>query len=320
MEGQTKFLNELKSFIPNTYNATQWLGQVLGINYSSAFKKMKGGTALSWQDISLICNAVPEAAHLLPQSFSKQPAFGGQLLLFDNQKGFIPYLDNLIQLFKAPPKHEESGQLRLICKDLPMFFYLTSPELLAFKMAIWTNRLFTHGVELVDDQIIEKSKRLLDLYRAFGSVEIWDAQLAATFAAQLQVSVAGGFVPPTQVARLRALATQVLSDFALYALDGKKEKGAFQLLQVPFCGLPNSGLWQTNTHTVHLTAWSEMQLVATTALKPIETFTREWEGLRRFSESLAAPRFNRLFFDGLKQQIQAPNVSGGEQSFVQRVV
>ncbi len=316
MDGQLKFLHELKAYIPKSYNATQWLGQVLGINYSSAFKKIKGDTALSWQDISLICHAIPTAAHLLPQNFSDQPAFGGQLLLFDNQRGFIPYLDNLIKLFTTNPKDGKGGNLRLICRDLPMFFYLSNPELLAFKMAIWTNRLFTHGVEAVDDQIIEKSQKLMDLYRHFSSVEIWDTQIAANFSAQLQVSAAGGFVPLTKVDRLRKIAMQILSDYALNALEGKKESGGFELFQAPFCGLPNSGLWETPHQVVSLTACSEMQLVATTAIKPIETFNREWGGLRRFSASLVEPRLNRLFFDGLKQLVLPTNFMDGSKQVV----
>jgi hypothetical protein len=311
MSTQSQFLNAIIKLIPKEFHPTHWLSDTLGINHSSAFKKLKGITSLSWTDIDLICRALPEATHLLPESLGSGMGFGGQLNSFESQQDLVPYFNQTTRLLQTARRAQH--ELRYVGRDLTFFFFLSRPELLSFKIAIWSHRLFTHGVEPLSLEVLRKSQQLFEVYKHINSKELWFEQGMVNFTAQLRIAVLGGFVEERLAHEICQVAHLALCDFALYALDGTKEGGSkFELFQIPFCTLPNSALLEIGNQRVLLSSIADARYFSTVAQVPIAAFNKGYQSLERFATSLKEPGANHLFFEQHKNMLrQLPkNVMG----------
>lgn len=304
MNNQNLFLNAVIKLIPRAFNPTHWLSDVLGINHSSAYKKIKGLTSLNWTDIELICKALPEAMHLLPQNLGLANGFGGQITSFDGMQGLEAYLNKTAGMLYEAGRGDH--QLRYVGRDLSLFFFLSKPELLGFKVALWSNRLFTHGVEPVPRAVNIKAQQLFETYLNTNSKELWYEQGAVNFAAQLRVAVLIGSLEATMAADILTLARSVLCDFSLYALEGNKLAGQFELYQVPFCTLPNSALLAVGHHSVLVSGIADVRYFSTVAPEPIAIFNKGFVGLERFAMPLADARNNKQFFEHYKLVLGKP--------------
>lgn len=221
---QTDFFTVIKATMPSYQNVAQNISTILGISVNEAYKKMRGKSTLSFNQLIQLCDAFN-----IP--FSYQPG-GSDVVTFSipsvnqEQPNMLAYfedlLENLSMVHKLKKKH-----VCISTDDIPLFHFFKYPELASFKMFFWADSIASTTDKFescfVTPEIIEVTQKINQLYLEIPSTEIWAKDTVHGTIEQIRYAVEAGYLQDRSLAeKILEQLRFCLTDINMYAISSKK--------------------------------------------------------------------------------------------------
>lgn len=188
---QEAFIQRIKSVLPSNISLVDELTDLLKISSDSAYRRIRGESSLSIEEITLLCKHFKisfdsfinnSSEHSV--SFSYQP-FNG------NPNSFVLYLQSIKAGLEAILRYPiDQQQIIFAAEDIPVFHHFAHPNLTTFKLFYWNKSILNapgfegKKFELIatDPLLKELAKDIYELYAKIPSIEIWsDDTVNSTF-------------------------------------------------------------------------------------------------------------------------------------------
>lgn len=179
---QIIFMQRIKAAMPSNISLVDELADLLNVSNDSAYRRIRGETALSIEEIAAICKHFKISFDSFINSSNDQFVNFFYHPLSNNTDSFRGYLQNiknsLENLLKFP---EGQQQIIFAAEDIPVFHHFAYPSLTAFKIFYWNKSILNAAgfedkkfdVVHVDKSLIDLSRAIYDLYSKIPSIEIW---------------------------------------------------------------------------------------------------------------------------------------------------
>ena len=208
---QIRFLDRIKDMLPPSQSLVNELAEVLEVSSDSAYRRIRGETALTIDEISVLCTHFNIGFDI----FSEQTG----TVSFDFDKlsgieGFRQYLtgirNTLVSLARA-----ENAELYYAALDVPIVHHFNYPELSAFKIFYWLKDVINepsmeglkYNPSIIDADLLALGKEIYDAYCNILSIEIWTPATLNSSIAQLEYYWDSGLFESQEVAL--AICTQL---------------------------------------------------------------------------------------------------------------
>ena len=187
---QINFLNRIKDIIPESVSFTDELAEVLQISTDSVYRRLRGETLLTVNEVYQLCTHYRISFDLFTHQ-AKNIAFHYDDL--KNPSGFHTYLSTIYNDMKQIAR-SENKQIIYAAIDVPIFHHFKYPELSAFKMFYWMKAVVgvpsldgkKFSVSHVSPEFAEIGKKIYDVYQNIPSVEIWTDETINSLIKQIE--------------------------------------------------------------------------------------------------------------------------------------
>jgi len=230
-EKQLLFLKHIEDIIPPSSSLVNELSDVLEISIDSSYRRMRGETSITIDEIIKLCNHFRISFDSFTNINSGAVTFHYNVIN-NEEKNFIDYLislrNDLLKINAAKQK-----QIIYSCKDTPVFQNYNYPELAAFKMFYWMKSIMNvpmleeekFDISKISDEMRSLGQEIFDLYKQIPSVEIWTDNTIHSIIKQIEFYWESGMFQSNDdaLAVCNALLKQ-MSDIQKQAEFSNKEK------------------------------------------------------------------------------------------------
>ena len=225
---QSLLLEQIRKKLAKHVSLQDELAEVLGISIDSSYRRVRGATAMSLEEASLLCNRFDISLDELLALKNNSVTFKFRNIT-SSDFTLIGWLENIRVNLETISKFNHK-EIIYCSKDFPIFYYYQIPELAAFKNYFWMKvYLRYHDYENIkfdfstlSSEIIQIENRIWDLYKVVPSKEIWSFDMANITIHQIEYSYACGFISRDQAISLLNHLSQLLSNTRDFALEGSK--------------------------------------------------------------------------------------------------
>ncbi|MEX1241341.1 MAG: helix-turn-helix transcriptional regulator [Cyclobacteriaceae bacterium] len=176
---QSVFLDKVKKSLPSHIAFADDLAEILSISRDSAYRRIRGETILSLDEVSAICKHFRMSLDEIISPSAEIVSFHNRFVTeedFTFEKWLLSINDNLDML----AGHSEREMI-ISAKDIPIFYYFKTPELCAFKMFFWMKSILRYGIynsenfrpELVPRELLALGKRINEKFTRIERTELW---------------------------------------------------------------------------------------------------------------------------------------------------
>lgn len=189
-EIQIRFLEYIKQMLPVTTSFADELSEVLQVSLDSAYRRMRGQTALSIDEVNQLCNHYHVSFDVITNT--------GRNIVFrydnlHNTSGFEVYLTSILNDMQQI-RRSENKQIIYAAIDVPIFHHFNYPELSAFKMFYWMKAVMDvpqllekkFSVQHIDEEFARLGKQIYETYCHIPSVEIWTEETINSLIKQIE--------------------------------------------------------------------------------------------------------------------------------------
>jgi hypothetical protein len=227
-EIQPMFLAQVKSKLPAHVSFPDELAEILNISRDSAYRRIRGETILSLDEVSTICQHYRLSLDSLLAPTNESISFNHRAInstTFTFGDWIVSVLKNLEMIVQFPDK-----ELLYCAKDLPMFHYFQFPELAAFKMYFWMKVYHQYekykglpfDPKVIPAEYMATGERIANLYAAIPSTEIWSDEVANITARQIEYSMESGYITTTQAESFFECFTKLFDKLKTFSSEGSK--------------------------------------------------------------------------------------------------
>lgn len=245
MESQIKFLKQCDEKIGNT-NLANALADLLGVNKDAAYRRMRGTTALTFDEIKKISlafrvsvdSAINYQGSTVPFQFNAM--FQEKFKILDYLRNIANELDSL--------RDVENAHMTLTLMDLPYFRQFGFPALSRFKLFYWQrsvlnlesyrHKKFDWEEPMEEYEVI--TNQVYEYYHGVASREIWAPETLDSTIKQVQYFADSGLFVSKDSARqicddLQTLFSKLEREAELgkkfIQVDGKSISSPFEMYQ-----------------------------------------------------------------------------------------
>jgi hypothetical protein len=183
MKLQKEIFERLKQHLPAGKSMAEHVGNILFLSNDSVYRRLRGETLLSVEELQIICQSFGLSADSLlnlrkeDEITCRVGKMGKSLLSFSDFLGLL--LEDLKKL-----NHFQDKKVIYCGKDIPLLYSIMFPRLFAFKYYVWM-QVFAQSPEFSAkqfDPIISnpETKGLIDEimreYKKAPSIEIWNEE------------------------------------------------------------------------------------------------------------------------------------------------
>jgi hypothetical protein len=240
---QQQLFSQIKTVLPGNLSFADEMAELLQISPDSAYRRIRGETLLTLDEMMLLCNKYAISMDSLLHSNGNSLLFTGQQIDFDSfeLETHLGYILQQLQMLATYP----NGRMFYLAKDVPVFHYFQFAELAAFKFFAWLKTLLRHPdngnkkfilSEAVNDKWQDLSQQIWTTYSQISAEEIWSAETINSTIRQIEYCrEAMLFDSEDTVQLLYGQLLQMLDHIEAQAaaghksIAGKGQGGAFQL-------------------------------------------------------------------------------------------
>lgn len=188
---QQLFIDRIKQSLPTSHSLVDELADLLEISNDSAYRRIRGETAFTLDEIIKICNTYRISFDSFYSQESGSVNFSYALSTYD-QSGMIEYLQRILSDMKAID-HAVSKEIIYAAEDIPIFSLFKFSELAAFKIFYWMKSVMNvaalegkkYNASLLPEEIFTISSQILELYKRIPSTEIWSDRTISSIIKQI---------------------------------------------------------------------------------------------------------------------------------------
>ncbi|KLT63619.1 hypothetical protein [Pedobacter sp. BMA] len=220
---QTVFFESIKSALPDYQNLALSVAEALGISTNEAYKKIRGTSLLSIEQIVKLSNSF-DVPFLYSPKASLSVTFN--YLSVNEDLDMVNYLKNLLSHIKAI-KNSKQKHITITTDDIPVFHFFKYAELTSFKLSFWANSTNNQNIayneSFLSDEIIGLSKELNAAYLEIPSTEIWSKDTITGTIEQIRYAFEAGHLSDRKLAaKIIEQVKYCLTDMNMYAIGSKK--------------------------------------------------------------------------------------------------
>ncbi len=198
-EQQKRFLEKIKYLLPSNISFVDALEEILQISPDSIYRRIRGETSLTFDELLKLCNHFKLSFDSLIESDSSAVTFYYSSITPDVES-FKDYLRSILEDLLLLNK-SGNGNVIYIADDIPIFHLFVYPELASFKMYYWMRSVLNvpeyqnqkYSLENCDSEILEIGEKILDAYAYIPSKEIWTEFTVNSLRKQIEYYSEAGF-------------------------------------------------------------------------------------------------------------------------------
>jgi len=179
VEIQSLFLNGIKDIIPSHTSLVNELSDILEISMDSAYRRIRGETLLTIDEVSKLCSYYNISFDALANLKAGMVSFS-YLPLEPLAENFALYHQNLLSEISKISAAKESNII-YACQDLPLFHHYRHVDLANFKVFYWKRSIMNipelasqkFGKETEFPELIQTGQAIIKAYSKVSSIEIW---------------------------------------------------------------------------------------------------------------------------------------------------
>lgn len=180
---QSILMQRIKAGLPGNISLVDELADLFNVSNDSAYRRIRGETALSIEEIALLCKhfKISFDSFISSNSGTNTVSFSYQQLSA-HVNTFREYLENMRKDLGNVLKFPENDRLVIYAaEDIPVFQHFAHPFLTAFKIFYWNKSILNApGFEdkkfdtlHVDKDLLKIAQDIYDSYSKITSIEIW---------------------------------------------------------------------------------------------------------------------------------------------------
>ncbi len=179
---QSLMMQRIKESLPKSISFVDELSEVLNLSSDSAYRRIRGETDLSIEEIATICKHFHFSFDSFINNNDNSCVSFSHHQLNSHINSFKEYLNgmksNMQQILRFP---EEDRRIIYAAEDVPVFQNFAHPLLSAFKIFYWNKSILNaEGYEdkkfetaHIDKELMQIARDIYDLYAKINSIEIW---------------------------------------------------------------------------------------------------------------------------------------------------
>lgn len=176
---QVEFIQKIKQSLQPSLSLVDELADLLQVSTDSAYRRIRGETALTFDEIVLLCNHFQLSFDSFTSSTSGSVTFKYNPINED-EASFERYLRNILNDLRKIQSFEQK-QITFAAEDIPIFHHFRFNELTAFKIFYWNKSILNSPLlegkkfdpAVIDTELVNAAREILDLYTEIASIEIW---------------------------------------------------------------------------------------------------------------------------------------------------
>ncbi len=190
---QLVLMQRLKEALPSNISLVDELADLLKVSNDSAYRRMRGETQLSIEEIAAICKHFKLSFDAFINSNDNSLVSFKYNRMDADSDAFKAYFKSIKSDLEKIVTFEEKDII-FAAEDIPIFHHFAHPELTAFKMFYWNKSILNakdfedkkFDSKLVDTELIEIASSILEHYAAVPSIEIWSDDTANSTIKQIE--------------------------------------------------------------------------------------------------------------------------------------
>ncbi len=189
---QASFLEQIRLNMPPNIAFAEELADLLSVSRDSAYRRIRGETLLSIDEVTLLSNKFGVSLDALLAPSSETVMFHVRQV---HPSGFTfeKYLQSILGNLEMIAGFQEK-ELVYCAKDIPIFHYFPFPELAAFKMFFWMKTMLRYPeydqMKFAPDKVPAGLKaignKIWSAYVAIPSTEIWSEETISVTLKQIE--------------------------------------------------------------------------------------------------------------------------------------
>lgn len=179
---QRHFFEELRNKLSTNLSLADVISDELKISIDSAYRRIRGETGLSFDEIKKLCTRFEISLDGLFASAPNSVLFSYRAInpeKFNYNSYFLSVIDNMRALREYKIREIIYG-----AKDLPLFHNCINPRLAAFKIFFWMRNIFNFpdmekkqfDPDEVPEETLNIAKKVWESYIQVPSIEIWSEE------------------------------------------------------------------------------------------------------------------------------------------------
>lgn len=195
---QDVFIRKLKESVPPSIGLAEEISELLNISIDSAYRRIRGETDLSINEIHLITKKYGISLDGVFSNLGDTVTFA-YTKLTDSEENFKKYLTRLHNHLKTLSAFPEK-KIFYVAEELPIFYSFFTKKLTEFKLFYWQrsvlniphlqSRKFEFGI--IDKDLVELANNCYREYKSIPSVEIWSENTILTVTKQIEYYLESG--------------------------------------------------------------------------------------------------------------------------------
>jgi hypothetical protein len=308
---QTRLLTLAKQRNPHLSFADE-LVEMLHISRDSAYRRMRGETTMALDEIKMICNRYKISLDSLLMPGDDVIPFHHQST-GDDSHGLCTWIKSVDEHLVAL-RRTSGSTIKYLARDIPVFYYFTSPLLAAYKIFFWLktqlgtdfgDSIFTP--EIVPKEYITLTERIAEKYMNIDSIEIWGEETVLGTLHHIEYHFACGIFPSAR----EALAVldcyqKMLQDIHTSAVSGNKTKGTLTLYRNDLMMMDNTVFIETCNSKVTWLQNSSLEWLSTASEHYCEQTAKRITNTISKSELItrSGERERNIFFNQVYARIE----------------
>lgn len=310
---QSAFLDQIKSRLPENISFADKLAELLNISRDSAYRRIRGETVLSLDDVKKLCDRFGVSLDALLSPDTNTSLFHHRALstTYTLEQWLNSVGSNLEYVNGFKQK-----EMIFAARDMPIFHNFRLPELSAFKMFFWlktvikdpqyVNQLFQVGV--IPKQLLEAGNKLWKLYATVPCIEIWSDEAINETIKQIEFYQECRFFSDKQQASLVCdRLIELIEVIKKEAAEGKKTGGAsFGLYENELIIANNTILARMDSLRIVFINYNLLNLLTTHQHSFCDKTEKYLTNLTKSSTliSTTAEKERNKFFNKMKERIE----------------
>lgn len=184
---QIIFLKRIEDLLDSSTSLVHELSDLLNLSTDSSYRRIRGETVLSLEEIILLCKHFNISFDAFSQAETGMVTFAYKGI--DSQPdNLLDYLkdvyEDLLKISSVP-----DSQIIYACQDIPVFYHYKHQKIAEFKFFYWMRSIMNvldleiqkYNPELINQEIFNVSAKIYELYSKVNSTEIWtDTTISST--------------------------------------------------------------------------------------------------------------------------------------------
>ncbi len=184
---QIMFLKRIEDLLDTSTSLVHELSDLLQISTDSAYRRIRGETVLSLEEIIILCKHYNISFDAFSRAETGLVTFAYKTI--ENQPTYL--LDYLNDVYADLQKISTIPNSHIIyaCQDIPVFYHYKHPKIAEFKFFYWMRSIMNvqdlemqkYNPALILPEIFDVAKKIYALYAHVKSTEIWtDTTISST--------------------------------------------------------------------------------------------------------------------------------------------